>query len=565
MIRLYPLTILVTKRFIQCRPNLLAKSNVTKLTVELHKRDNLSDNLHLSNYSGSSIGDKNEETSIIEKKATEILSPSLRYVRNLIDEHEGNVVLTQIGSFYELYFEQAVKYAPILNISLTNRTYAHGKVPFAGFPVPQLGRHLKILVNDFGYNVVIAEQFKKNDVAENEQYKFIRRVTRIVTPGTFIDEAFENFQENSYLLSIEFPENCMKRIALGDLKLGLSWCDVSTGEVFVQQMFLKDLISSITRIRPKEIILNEDLYKNNIVSGEWYPELVALKKYFLNYQRMPSQHRTIESFYDLFTSGNTDSVIRQLKLQFQTFTQKELAALRNILIYISDHLPNISTNLQIPQREITTSIMQIDSRTSSALELHSTVRNNSKKGTLLSSIRRTITPSGTRLLTQWLSGPSLDLKEIRNRQKLVSYFMENPDIMEHIIQILKDTCDITRVLQKFSFRRGEIIELIQLAKTLQHANTIREYLTEQLSLKKVNSAVKTLLQDHLKTLAFEESAIDKILLYLNEDELLKGQTEINNEDVGVETQSKNQGSPETLGVYIIDPMFSPKLASKATL
>lgn len=78
-----------------------------------------------------------------------------------MDLYKDHVVLTQMGSFYELYFEQAIRYAPELNISLTNRAYSHGKVPFAGFPVHQLSRHLKMLVNNCGYSVTIAEQFKK--------------------------------------------------------------------------------------------------------------------------------------------------------------------------------------------------------------------------------------------------------------------------------------------------------------------------------------------------------------------------------------------------------------------
>lgn len=274
-------------------------------------------------------------------------------------------------------------------------------------------------------------------MADNEANKFYRRVTRIVTPGTFIDEAFENLRENTYLLNIEFPENCMSQVADTSLKVGICWCDVSTGEIFVQQVYLRDLVSAITRIQPKEILLDERLLEFHIESGTWYPELVELKKFFIKYQKMPSQHRTIESFYGLFNLGGKEATERQLKIQFQTFTQKELAALRNTLIYVSNHLPDFSINFQIPQRQLATAIMQIDSRTSTALELHSTVRDNNKKGSLLSSIRRTVTPSGTRLLSQWLSGPSLDLKEIKKRQKIVAFFKDNRDITETLRTMLK--------------------------------------------------------------------------------------------------------------------------------
>ncbi|CCD23471.1 mismatch repair ATPase MSH1 NDAI_0B04370 [Naumovozyma dairenensis CBS 421] len=489
------------------------------------------------------------------------LSPTLRYVRKLMDEHKDNVVLTQIGSFYELYFEQATKYAPKLNISLTSKTLSQGKIPFAGFPVPQLGRHLKVLVNDYGYSVTIADQFPKNEIADNEQYKFVRRVTRIVTPGTFIDDAFENFQENTYLLNVEFPGNCMKHIADPSLKIGLSWCDISTGEIFVQQVLLRDLVSSITRIKPKEILLNDDLIPFNILSGQWYPELVELKKYFVKYQKLPAQHRTIETFSNLFTSGTTKLARKQLMIQLQTFTQKEIVALRNLLIYISDHLPHFSTNLQVPQRQLTTSIMQIDSRTSTALELHSTVRNNSRKGTLLSSIRRTATPSGTRLLTQWLSGPSLALTEITNRQKLVSFFKDNPDISGNVLTMLKKTYDLTRILQKFSFGRGEALELIQLAQSLQMCNGISDYILSNLSSLQLKKTVRDLLQGLANSLLFDKEYLANVLENLNEEELINLQTQEEREGDPYLNNEASTGTNSSfpLSVNVVKPSFSKKL------
>ncbi|EJS43473.1 msh1p [Saccharomyces arboricola H-6] len=492
------------------------------------------------------------------------LPPSLQYVRDLMDLYKEHVVLTQMGSFYELYFEQAVKYAPELNISLTNRAYSHGKVPFAGFPVHQLSRHLKMLVNNYGYSVTIAEQFKKEDVANNEINKFYRRVTRIVTPGTFIDEAFENLRENTYLLNIEFPENCMSQVADVSLKIGICWCDVSTGEIFVQQVYLKDLVSAITRIQPKEILLDERLLGFHIESGTWYPELVELKKFFIKYQKMPSQHRTIESFYGLFNLGEKEATDRQLRIQFQTFTQKELAALRNTLLYVSDHLPDFSINFQIPQRQLATAIMQIDSRTSAALELHSTVRDNNKKGSLLSSIRRTVTPSGTRLLSQWLSGPSLDLKEIKKRQRIVGFFKKNVDLTETLRLMLKKVNDLSRILQKFSFGRGEALELIQMAQSLQISREIRDYLLDNVSLMKVT--LKSQILQLTETLDFEKGLVDDILKFINEEELVKSQDVKQNGDANAileidvkEKKDVNKDEVSELTDFIVNPSFNSKL------
>ncbi|GCF00322.1 DNA mismatch repair ATPase msh1 [Zygosaccharomyces mellis] len=507
----------------------VSKPKVAKLSITLDdKESNNSASDYTIDTSTPPIGFEEPGSSNLDVRTIDFgkkphlqLPPSLQYARDLMDRYKSHVVLTQMGSFYELYFEHAIKYAPQLNISLTSKNYNFGKVPFAGFPVPQLNRHLKVLVNNHGYSVTIADQFKRDTTADNDINKFYRRVTRIVTPGTFIDEAFENLQENTYLLNIEFPENCMKNLADPDMKIGLCWSDVSTGEISVQQTLLKDLVSAITRIRPKEILLKEDLAEFNLESGSWYSELVELKKYFIKYQQLSPRHRTMDTFYNLFTAGNSKEGINQLKLNFQQFTQKETAALRNILIYVSEHLPDFRMNLQIPQRKLTASIMQIDSRTSAALELHTSVRDNRKKGTLLSTIRRTVTPVGSRLLVQWLSGPSMDLKEIKIRQKIVKFFKANHDCTDTLIYLLKRTHDLARILQKFSFGRGEALEIIQLARSIQAALEIGCHLRKESQ--NSDASLKKIIDGLLSQIKFDEQIIYDVLTGLNEEELVKSE------------------------------------------
>ncbi|SCV02832.1 LAME_0H05578g1_1 [Lachancea meyersii CBS 8951] len=447
------------------------------------------------------------------------LPPSLQYVRDTMDKYKDYVVLTQMGSFYELYFEHAEMYAPKLNLTLTSRDYVHGKVAFAGFPVHQIQRHLKVLVKEHGFSVAVADQFKREASFTNETNRFLRRVTRIVTPGTFIDEAFENFQENTFLLSLDFPEGCMQKVADIGIKVGLCWCDISTGEVFVLQVLLKDVVSAIARIAPREILLDEELVSFGVENGTWYPEFVELKKYFVTYQRLPSGHREIRSFYPLFNSGGEEGHdLAVLDMTLRDFTQKEVAALRNTLLYIEEHLPNTTVNLQVPQRQLTSFIMQIDSRTSSALELSTTLRTNTKKGSLLSVIRRTVTPSGSRLLAQWLSAPSLNLPEIHQRQKLVGLFQENFDKTEVLIRLLKQTYDMPRIIQKFSFGKGDAAELLQLSHSLQRGKIIGDYMKREFSGKRKVS--KKLLASLVRPLTYDKELIDRVLNSLDEEQLI---------------------------------------------
>ncbi|CCK71770.1 mismatch repair ATPase MSH1 KNAG_0H03560 [Huiozyma naganishii CBS 8797] len=547
---------------IRCYSSLTPK--VTKLHITLGNKPDLSHD-HDTKVGESNKAVQLDEGISVNEKENDQLPPSLRVVKGLMEKYKDNVLLTQMGSFYELYFEQATKYAPKLNITLTNKNYVFGKIPFAGFPVSQLNRHLRVLVNQYGYSVTVVDQFKKDSDIENDSNKFQRRVTRIVTPGTFIDEAFENFKENTYLLSVDFPERCMDVTADNDMKVGLSWCDVSTGEIFVQQVLLRELVSTITRIHPKEIVLKENLLPYSIELGKWYSELAELKKYVIKYQTMPSRHRTVDSFRHLFDINNVDITDTQFTFQLQSFEQKEIAALRNLLSYISDHLPNFTTNFQLPQRQLTSHIMQIDSRTTRALELNSTVLNNSKKGSLISTVRRTVTPVGTRLLTQWISGPSMDLQEIKRRQRFVQYFKNNGSISTYLISRFKKIADLSRILQKFSFGRGSALDLIQIANSLSTANEISEYLNQLIE--RCPKRLQPQMLSLITNLKFDTELVDNVLKSLNEDEIIRTEKAVIEANPEVENvtleleEGRSEMEKDGLLNMVVDHQYHSKLAN----
>ncbi|CCH60347.1 hypothetical protein TBLA_0C05490 [Henningerozyma blattae CBS 6284] len=479
------------------------------------------------------------------------LPESLQYVRTLMDHYKDHVVLTQVGSFYELYFEHATKYAPDLNITLTSKQYKFGRIAFAGFPVNQLGRYLKILVNQHGYSVTIAEQYKDEGISDNETNKIRRKVARIVTPGTFIDEAFEHFNENTYLLNIELPENCTTKLSDPNMKVGLCWCDITTGELYTQEVILEELTTVISRIKPKEILLDDSFEVASLESGKWFSPLVELKKYFLKYQKTPSQHFKISDFYKLFTDKKNE---KQLDIYFETFSQKEIASLKNILIYVQEHLPDISINFQLPEKQLLNSMMQIDSRTMNSLEVHSTMRTNSRKGSLLSTVKRVVTPAGSRLLTMWLSGPSLDLKEIKKRQKIVTYFLGNNHIQNMIISQLKDIQDLFRIIQKFSFGQGGAEELIQVAQSLKSSNQIAMLLKDC----DCNQMTRKLLDEIIENLIFDNLLIEEIL-----KGILPTVDIPTFVDENINTASENTDNNNKINYnksnFLLDPNYSPIL------
>ncbi|AMD19723.1 HCL428Wp [Eremothecium sinecaudum] len=502
----------------------------TKVTLTLNLNDDTPILDNISSKEDSNEPDRLKFTDRGSRTIKNSIPPSLRQIQDMMKKYKGHVVLTQMGSFYELYFEQARTYAPKLNITLTSRKYNHGKVDFAGFPVEHLCRYLKVLVKEHGYSVAIADQFKREGIADNDPCKYHRRVTRIVTPGTFIDEAFENLQDNQFLLSIVFRENCFNKLSQRDLPIGLAWCDISTGELFVQEVQLSDLITAVNRIKPKEILLSKNLAGLNIENGDWYPELVEFRKYFLTYQTYPGEHRTLQSFSHLFSTKKNG---RDFEIATKQFSQKEVSALRSLLYYINETIPDGMVNLELPKQQIITSMMQIDTRTCAALELQTRAIDNHKKGSLMSVIRRTVTPSGNRLLARWLAAPSMDLVEILTRQKLVKVFIERYFDTQRLVEYLKDTTDMARLLQKFSFRKVSIMELRDMARTLKDCNAICDILTGFVESNKRTNVTEKKMAELINTLKFDPPIANTVLNAIDEStiERLKDDSELNDLEV----------------------------------
>ncbi|KAH3676163.1 hypothetical protein WICMUC_002185 [Wickerhamomyces mucosus] len=448
-----------------------------------------------------------------EKGQYKDLTPLMKTVRQTMDKYRGYVVLTQVGSFYELYFENATEYAPQLNIRLAKRDFKDRSIAMAGFPLSQLDRYLKVLVHDLNEGVAVIEQFKSKSPIDNDPITVSRRVTRLISPGTLIDEAFLNQQDNNFLLSIEFPSKMFDRSPDLESKIGLSWIDLSVGTLFVQETTLSGLISTVTRIKPSEIILDDSLVKHHLESGQWYSEFAELQKYFRKYQQLPAKRKTMSEYFHMF-----DFPERTLKKAFDLLTLKETSSLKNLLQYIKDHLPGSEITLELPEKQYSKNIVQIDPRTSDALELHKTYKDQFVKGSLMSTIKKTVTDSGTRLLSQWISSPSTDLWEIKRRQALVTIFHKDPSFRNAVVSKLKEIHDISRIIQRFSLGRGTPLDLVYLAKAIYKVDEI-----EQLMINKIRCApeCKSALNHLIDSLNSHSELAKEILQDLDEESLMQ--------------------------------------------
>ncbi|KAL2017491.1 hypothetical protein VTK56DRAFT_2033 [Thermocarpiscus australiensis] len=399
--------------------------------------------------------------------------------RRNMQKFDNCVLLTRVGGFYELYFEQADEYGPLLNLKVAQKKTSAGPVPMAGFPFFQLDRFLKILVQDLNRHVAIAEEFP-NDPSEKVKSGGLmhdRRVARIVTPGTLIDENFMDPYANNYIMAIHLPESAssddvryreaqqaIDRPHPADdapAHIGLAWLDLSTGFFSTQPTTLASLGSVLSRVSPREIVLDKALesHQDNALLA-----ILQEERYLVTYSPQ-GELRELSDWAPML----------EAEIPTQTadkFTDGEIQAGSLLLQYVRDRLQGLSMKLQPPVRQESMHIMNMDKNSMRSLEIKQTIRDGAFRGSLLHAIRRTVTKSGARLLSEWLSSPSTSLEVINFRQELVSRFIQNEDLRDAIVVLLRRSHDSQRLVQKFALNRGDPDDLLRLANTIKATEDI---------------------------------------------------------------------------------------------
>ncbi|KAG4305895.1 hypothetical protein PORY_000805 [Pneumocystis oryctolagi] len=453
---------------------------------------------------------KNDSKTFVQKQPIQpLVDGSGPVYTQLLDQvlynqkkYSNCVLLTRVGGFYELYFSQAEKYAPLLHLKLTRKDTKAGPVPMAGFPFYQLDRYLKCLVEEIGEYVAISEEYRRLDDYSIHRNIYERRISRIITPGTLIDEKFIDLYINNFLLAIYInPKHTEKIDGSSSFEVGLAWFDLSTGDFFTQISHFEYLLDELERINPKEIIIDK-MFQN--ISMENISSYVREKGCFVTYETVEISNSIIQKWENIKVSDENVPAFSGLE---------ENAALM-ILSYVNDKLQGEEFNLQIPIRRTTKENTIIDINSIRALELKQSLMEGGKKGSLLSAIKRTVTASGSRLLTEWICSPLTSIPLINKRLDLIY--------------------DSQRLIQKISLGRKNADDLLALSKTIEVTNRIY-YCLKKLSNRECISFL-------LKRITIPLDLSKKIQDAIDEEGLMQKQKE--NEETVTEAIKKITNSEE---------------------
>ncbi|KAG0245711.1 DNA mismatch repair ATPase msh1 [Mortierella sp. GBA43] len=405
------------------------------------------------------------------------LTPLRKQILELEAAHPDCVLLIRVGEFYELYDHNALEYGRILGLKVVSKVFSGHAIPFTGFPVRQLDRHLETLVAKHHLKVALCEQYQQ-DLEGTLSRSFRRSVHRIITPGTLIDEQFLDQGENNWLLAVATDKSHL---------LGLSWLDLSTGDFFTQETTYDSFPNDLARIRPREIILNSKLKGDTD-----HPVLQTINQlghYVVNYEKVLSA--TQMSVQDE-TLKEVEDQLRFDRQHLQALSNREQSACLSILRYINHTQMGRKPVVQQPIEWQDDSIVKIDRNTIEALELVRTLRDASRTGSLLHHLDKTRTKAGSRLLSDWLTSPLTNIGKINRRLDMVEFFGQDSHLMNDIDIYLTDCRDAQRAVQKLSLGQISPQDLVAIRITLEALQKIKDRMADKLEQLEVQQQHATL-------------------------------------------------------------------------
>ena len=384
-------------------------------------------------------------SAIDKNKAT----PVMKQFWNIKEQHQDCIILFRMGDFYETFEKDAEITSKILGIALTKRSNgAASSVALAGFPYHSLDQYLYKLLKD-GHKVAICEQ-----VEDASQAKGIvkREVVEVVSPGTTISDKFLDHSTNNYICCAYYDRN----------NIGVSLLDYSTGEFYTNQIEAHNFDNLILQYNISEFLVLEsqkELFEKFKSTNEIFTNSIPdwLNEWNYNNEIL-CNHFSVKSMKGFGLNDKSSCIISS----------------GIIMHYLNENFNRKSSHINSLKSLSYNNKMQLDYYTTRNLELFESLLNsNKRKGTLLSTIDKTVTSSGSRLLKNWVTNPLIDKKLINKRLDIIEEFINDYNFLEYTRNELKNTYDIKRIISKISCNKVNPLDLINLSDSLNFLNSFR--------------------------------------------------------------------------------------------
>ncbi len=421
-------------------------------------------------------------------------TPAMQQYARFKERHPDCVLLFRMGDFYEMFDEDAVTVSKALGLTLTQRTAGQ---PMAGVPYHQLDTYLKKLIAQ-GFRVAVCEQLQDASQAKGV---VPRAVTRVLTPGTLVDDSLIEGESIGTLAAAFFTGS-------GDeAPASCAVMEVSTGDFVVLDADHDTIADELLRRGVRELLYAstadgkapprvERILKRLQISGTPRPAWHFRPQEAIEAVRKHFGVTTLAGFGladDDPAAVPAGAIIRYL-LETQTISEEDLAGVEGLTVAKAT-----LAHIRPPRREHSEAACTIDAVSLRSLEIERTIRPGPTPtdGSLLgvfigSSVSRGVcrTAMGKRLVRDWLCRPLRDAAAIRARQRIVATFIEDRSLAQQCAVKLDGVQDIARIAGRLAMGRAGPRDMVGLAKSLDAACVLAQVLEGAPALAGVRDALQ---------------------------------------------------------------------------
>ncbi len=373
------------------------------------------------------------------------LSPMMKQYFEIKEKNKDCILFYRLGDFYEMFYEDAILASRELELTLTGRDCGQEeRAPMCGVPFHSCEGYIAKLVSK-GYKVAICEQTEDPKAAKG----LVKRdIIRVITPGTVMEQSMLDESRNNYICSMYSS----------DKKIGICFCDISTGELYATDISGRDyyriLTNQLASYSPREILFGGD-----IINLKQLPEFIKSKlsagvemldddKFELSLCR-----ETVEQQFpdEMHLISDKPVVISSVGALINYLRETQMSGLERI-----NHL-EIYNEAQY---------MRLDYNTQRNLELTQTMLSKTKRGSLLWVIDKTKTAMGKRLIRSWLDHPLMNISKINNRQSAVEELVNDTVLRLELTATLSGIYDIERIMTKIVYGSANARDLRSLCSAI---------------------------------------------------------------------------------------------------
>ncbi|TAN34366.1 DNA mismatch repair protein MutS [bacterium] len=349
-------------------------------------------------------------------------TPVMRQYREAKEQHPDGILLFRLGDFYEIFFEDAEVAAPIMGVTLTSRPLGKsGRAPMCGVPHHAWQAYVGKLLRA-GHKVVICDQLEPA-----AKKGIVRRdVTRVLTPGTVVEDAYLDPSRPNYLVA------AWSRGA----DAGIAACEVSTGELLLCQLPRERLTSELERLAPAELLTPPQFedYRFDPVRGQ---------------QRL----RDLLGIAYPASVGAADAPLA-------------VGAAGVVLDYLKQNQTRVTPGSFSVRTYSPEATMPLDPATVRNLELPA----------LVDLVDHTRTAMGARRLRTWLSAPMRDAESIELRLGAVDELVSAASLRDRLSAALKPVGDLERLVSRAAQGHASARELVALRRSLEAVPAVQDAL-----------------------------------------------------------------------------------------